>query len=135
MIRRMRQLFKRFSWLAACLLFLCTACLSKKDYSEEEVQVLMNQELNRRLLEYRKVKIKACYDEAFQAATHIADSLLIEQAYFERDTLSRPPKPIKPTEGIPEVKGPDTIALKPLFEGKKKKIKMDTLGKKNKGVR
>jgi len=129
----MRQLFQRFSWLAAGLLFLCTAC-SKKDYTAEEVQILMNQELNHRLVEYRKAKLKACYDEAFQAATHIADSLLIAQAYFERDTLSRPPKPIKPTEGIPEIKGPDTIALKPLFEGKKKKMKIDTLGKKNKGV-
>jgi len=113
------------------LLFLSTACLSKKDYSEAEIQALMDKELTRKIADYRLAKIKSCEEEALRKATHIADSLIIAEAYFERDTLTRPPKPIKPDEKAPEIKGPDTIQLKPLFEGKRKKLKVDTLKKKN----
>ncbi|HOY19386.1 MAG TPA: hypothetical protein PLC89_18905 [Haliscomenobacter sp.] len=122
------------STLMAILFLFCTACLSKKEYSEEEIKTLMDQEVNRKITDYRNAKIKACQEDALREATRIVDSLLIVEAYFERDTLSRPPKPVKPNEDIPKIKGPDTIQLKPLFEGKKKKVKIDTLGKKNKGI-
>lgn len=115
-----------------CLNLLLSACLSKKEYSEEEMQVLMDGELQRKIAEYRDAKIKACQEEAFRQATKIVDSLVIAEAYFDRDTFARPPKPIKPDEKAPEIKGPDTIQLKPLFEGKRKKIKVDTLLKKTK---
>lgn len=114
--------------LGLALLF--SACLSKKDYTEEEIQALMDGELQRKIATYRKSKIDACQEEAFRQATKIVDSLIIAGAYFERDTLTRPPKPIKPDEKAPEIKGPDTIQLKPLFEGKRKKVKVDTLKKK-----
>ena len=125
---------------AAKLLFLLGlnlllgSCLSKKDYTEEEIQALMDGELQRKIAAYRKSKIDACQEEAFRQATKIVDSLVIAEAYFDRDTFARPPKPIKPDEKAPEIKGPDTIQLKPLFEGKRKKVKVDTLGKKNKSV-
>ena len=122
------------STLIACLFLLCTACLAKKEYTEEEIKILMDQELKRKITAYRTAKITACQEDALREATRIVDSLLIAEAYFERDTFSRPPKPIKPTEGIPDIKGPDTIPLRPLFEGKKKKVKIDTLGKKSKGI-
>lgn len=122
------------STLVAGLFLLCTACLAKKEYTEEEIKTLMDQELKRKITEYRNAKTTACQEEALREATRIVDSLLIVEAYFERDTFSRPPKPIKPTEGIPDIKGPDTIPLKPLFEGKRKKVKIDTIGKKNKGI-
>lgn len=118
--------------LVLSLMLLLPACLSKKEYSEEEMQVLMDKELQRKIAEYRDAKIKACQEEAFRQATKIVDSLVIAEAYFDRDTLSRPPKPIKPDEKAPEIKGPDTIQLKPLFEGKRKKVKVDTLLKKTK---
>lgn len=116
------------------LTLLFSACLSKKDYTEEEIQALMDGELQRKIAAYRKSKIDACQEEAFRQATKIVDSLVIAEAYFDRDTFARPPKPIKPDEKAPEIKGPDTIQLKPLFEGKRKKVKVDTLGKKNKGI-
>lgn len=116
------------------LTLLFSACLSKKDYTEEEIQALMDAELQRKIVAYRKSKIDACQEEAFRQATKIVDSLVIAEAYFDRDTFARPPKPIKPDEKAPEIKGPDTIQLKPLFEGKRKKVKVDTLGKKNKGI-
>lgn len=116
------------------IFLLSTACLSKKDYSEAEIQVLMDRELADKIANYRSAKIKSCEEEALRKATQIADSLIIAEAFYERDTLSRPPKPIKPDEKAPEIKGPDTIQLKPLFEGKRKKVKVDTLGKKNKGI-
>ncbi|WP_044233680.1 hypothetical protein [Haliscomenobacter hydrossis] len=122
------------STLIASLFLLCTACLSKKEYTEEEIKTLIDRELNRKISEYRNAKIKSCQEEALREATRIVDSLLIVEAYFERDTLSRPPKPVKPNEDIPKIKGPDTIQLKPLFEGKRKKVKIDTIGKKNKGI-
>ena len=126
-----------------CLNLLLSACLSKKEYTDEEIQALMDGELQRKIAAYRKSKIDACQEEAFRQATKIVDSLVIAEAYFDRDTLARPPKPIKPDEKAPEIKGPDTIQLKPLFEGKRKKVKVDTLrkkvkvdtlGKKNKGI-
>ncbi|WP_421797709.1 hypothetical protein [Haliscomenobacter sp.] len=125
------------------LTLLFSACLSKKEYTEEEIQALMDGELQRKIAAYRKSKIDACREEAFRQATKIVDSLVIAEAYFDRDTFARPPKPIKPDEKAPEIKGPDTIQLKPLFEGKRKKVKVDTLrkkvkvdtlGKKNKGI-
>jgi hypothetical protein len=125
------------------LTLLFSACLSKKDYTEEEIQALMDGELQRKIAAYRKSKIDACQEEASRQATKIVDSLVIAEAYFDRDTFARPPKPIKPDEKAPEIKGPDTIQLKPLFEGKRKKVKVDTLrkkvkvdtlGKKNKGI-
>lgn len=112
------------------LTLLSTACLSKKDYSEAEIQALMDQELANKIANYRSAKIKSCEEEALRKATQIADSLIIAEAFYERDTLSRPPKPIKPDEKAPEIKGPDTIQLKPLFEGKRKKVKVDTMGRK-----
>ena len=115
------------SSMIAGLILLSVACLSKREYSDDEIQALMDQELNRRITEFRMAKIKACQEEALREATHIVDSLLIAEAYFERDTFSRPPKPAKPSEGIPEIKGPDTIPLKPLFKGKRKKVRLDTL--------
>ncbi len=116
--------------LLLSLTLLLPACLSKKEYSEEEMKLLMDQELQRKITAYRSAKIEACQEEAFRQATKIVDSLVIAGAYFERDTLTRPPKPIKPDEKAPEIKGPDTIQLKPLFEGKRKKVKVDTLRKK-----
>ncbi len=115
-----------------CLTLLLPACLSKKEYSEEEMQALMDAELQRKIAAYRSSKITACQEEAFRQATKIVDSLVIAEAYFDRDTFARPPKPIKPNEKAPEIKGPDTIQLKPLFEGKRKKVKVDTLLKKTK---
>jgi hypothetical protein len=115
-----------------CLNLLLSSCLSKKDYTEDEIQALMDGELQRKIAAYRKSKIDACQEEAFRQATKIADSLVIAEAYFDRDTFARPPKPIKPDEKAPEIKGPDTIQLKPLFEGKRKKVKVDTLLKKAK---
>ena len=115
-----------------CLTLLLPACLSKKEYSEEEMQALMDAELQRKITAYRSSKITACQEEAFRQATKIVDSLVIAEAYFDRDTFARPPKPIKPEEKAPEIKGPDTIQLKPLFEGKRKKVKVDTLLKKTK---
>lgn len=112
------------------LLIISSACLSKKDYSEAEIQALMDQELNRKLSDFRANKTKVCAEEALREATRIVDSLLIAEAYYDRDTLSRPLKPDRPDEKAPEIKVPDTIPLKPLFEGKRKKLKVDTLGKK-----
>jgi hypothetical protein len=94
------------------------------------MQALMDAELQRKITAYRSSKITACQEEAFRQATKIVDSLVIAEAYFDRDTLTRPPKPIKPDEKAPEIKVPDTIQLKPLFEGKRKKVKVDTLRKK-----
>ncbi|MDX2067445.1 MAG: hypothetical protein SFV55_03405 [Haliscomenobacter sp.] len=116
--------------LGLALLF--SACLSKKEYTDDEIQALMDGELQRKIAAYRKSKIDACREEAFRQATKIVDSLVIAEAYFDRDTLARPPKPIKPDEKAPEIQGPDTIQLKPLFEGKRKNVKLDTLLKKTK---
>lgn len=76
--------------------------------------LLVQQELDRRLEEYRKDQWEECKKRALEAAALEVDSLIIQWAKANRDTLDRPIKPAKPLP--PERLSPkDTTPIEPLF--------------------
>ena len=116
-----------FSLLTCCVLFLggLSSCLTREEYSEADVNALMEAEVQKKLDDFRRVKEERCLEELLKEAGRRADSILINQAFFERDTTLRPPKPLKPEK--PEIKAyRDTTPLRPLFDPKKKKPAADT---------
>jgi hypothetical protein len=112
--------------------FVLSACLKEEQYSKAEIQARMDEVLNQKLLDFRLNAIRRCREDMMLEATAIADSMLIQESFLNRDTLTRPPKPIRPGDPIPEVKSlPDTVKLKPFFDRRKKgKVQRDTLIKK-----
>ena len=63
---------------------------------------------------YRQTQLDKCRDQILERAGYIVDSLLIERARAEKDTISKPPKPIKPI--TPERINPkDSTPVGPLF--------------------
>jgi hypothetical protein len=121
---------KLSGWIAFIGLVLgTTACLFEPEYSQKEVDAKMKQTLNDRLLEYRQLSLRNCREELLKEAIKRADSLLVLDTYFKRDTLTLPPKPQRPGDPIPEVKSKtaDTLRLRPFFERGKRKFKRDTI--------
>lgn len=86
---------------------------------QKEAQIdrktFIQQKVEERLADHRKIRIAACRDRYLQDATKLVDSLLIERARMEKDTIGKPPKPVKPTR--PHLLSPlDSTPVKPLFE-------------------
>ena len=78
---------------------------------------LVQQELDKRLEEYRKEHWLICQKRALEQASLEVDSLVIVWAKANRDTLDRPSKPEKPL--VPERLIPkDSTPVAPLFNGK-----------------
>ncbi|MBK8490642.1 MAG: hypothetical protein IPL49_07020 [Saprospirales bacterium] len=82
---------------------------------------LVQQELDKRLEEYRQDQWRVCKKRALEKASLEVDSLVIIWAKANRDTLDRPSRPDKPQ--APERLMPkDSTPVAPLFNGK------DTMG-------
>ncbi len=83
--------------------------------AESEIrQSVIEQEVEDRLKLHRETKFRVCRDKVLAEANRIADSILIQQARLERDTMSKPPKPFKPEK--PEIKTLiDSVPIKPFF--------------------
>lgn len=89
------------------------ACLRERDRSAE-IQALVEQTVEERLDNYKRIRMQRCHENIRKEATRIVDSLLIVEARREKDTLKRPPKPARPEK--PELKTlEDTTAVKPLL--------------------
>ena len=100
------------------LLLLPSACLTREEYSAEDVQALIDKEVEDRVNTYTRIKKDACRDELLKEANRLADSILIAEAFFERDTTQRPLKPEKPEKPTFKI-SKDTTPIKPLFDRKK----------------
>ena len=100
------------------LLLLPSACLTREEYSAEDVQALIDKEVEDRVSTYTRIKKDACRDELLKEANRLADSILIAEAFFERDTTQRPLKPEKPEKPAFKI-SKDTTPIKPLFDRKK----------------
>ena len=100
------------------LLLLPSACLTREEYSAEDVQALIDKEVEERVSAYTRIKIDGCRDELLKEANRLADSILIAEAFFERDTTQRPLKPEKPEKPAFKI-SKDTTPIKPLFDRKK----------------
>jgi hypothetical protein len=96
-----------------------TACLSHEEFSEEQINALMQEELLARVDAFVTSHRKRCEDDLFQNAVRQVDSLLLVDAFYKRDTTLKPHKPIKPEHPvIKTIK--DTTPVKPFFKGDKK---------------
>ena len=92
------------------------------------MEAVIDQEVARRIQNYKQVRMDRCYEKALEEASRLADSILILEARLERDTLGKPPKPEKPEK--PEIKAVlDSTPIKPLLEGEKKSTPIDSLEK------
>jgi hypothetical protein len=100
------------------LLLLPSACLTREEYNAEDVQALIDKEVEERVNAYTRIKQDGCRDELLKEANRLADSILIAEAFFERDTTQRPLKPEKPEKPAFKI-SKDTTPIKPLFDRKK----------------
>ena len=108
------------------MLSLFTACLNRKEFSQEELQALVDRELERRLVNYEKIRKDRCKDQLIKEAQSIVDSILYQKARANIDSSLVPvpiPRPDKPE--IREVK--DTRPIQPLFDSLQR-IELDTSG-------
>ncbi len=117
MRKRKAHLFYTLIVGSLLALFL-SGCLTREEYSQEDIQALIDEEVAKKIEQFTSTKLERCREELIAEASRIADSILIDEAYFERDTLLRPMKPEKPQK--PEIKIlKDTTALRPLFDPRK----------------
>jgi hypothetical protein len=111
-----------FLFMAYLLFFTCS-CLNSEEYSPDEIQQLIQNEVDDRVNEYVSIRKVQCEEGLLTEATRLLDSILIAEAREMRDTLFQPAKPERPE--TPTFKKLDEdIPLKPLFE------KRDSLSKK-----
>lgn len=95
------------------LLFLLASC-AREDQNQQSVQSMIEEEVAKRVENYREARLKLCREQALAEASRLADSILIAEARLELDTLTKPPKPEKPEK--PELKTViDSIPVKPLL--------------------
>ena len=92
----------------------------------EAVQAMIEETLQERLKNYREIRAKICRNKVQEAATVIADSILIEEARMKKDTLLKPPKPEKPQK--PEIKTViDSVPVAPFL--RKDSLQKDSIKK------
>lgn len=99
--------------IAGSATFLWTSFADKKPrLAKADVIQLEVEERLRILIENRRER---CRTEALDKATAIVDSMLIEQAKANKDTLGKPPKPLKPVK--PEILSPiDSLPVRPFLQ-------------------
>lgn len=99
-------------------IIICSVVLGAGCQSEEEKaalrQAYLQQQLDRRIVEFKDLLSSQCRERALTEASRLADSMLILEARLELDTTGRPAKPDKPDK--PELKTLlDSTAVKPFF--------------------
>jgi hypothetical protein len=97
------------------LLCILVGCLNNEEYSPEEIQQLIQNEVDKRVEEYVSIRKAQCEEGLLTEATRILDSTLIAEAREMRDTLFQPVKPERPETPVFKKLEAD-IPLKPLFE-------------------
>lgn len=110
---------------AITLLVAFASCESEEEKQQFE-QMLIEQDVEKRIVEYKRILDENCEAKVLEEATRIADSIIIEQARMLKDTLLKPFKPDRPE--APELKTlEDTLKVKPFLP--KPKRDTDTTGK------
>ena len=106
-------------------LFFLFACDSEAEEKRME-KLLIEQNVKERLTEYKRIHDQNCRTKVLEEATRIADSLIILEARFSKDTLLKPFKPERPKK--PALKTlPDTVKITPFLP----KRSADTIPQKN----
>ncbi|MBK8502029.1 MAG: hypothetical protein IPL46_07385 [Saprospiraceae bacterium] len=98
-----------FALVCACLIGSC-----KVDNSVQ-VQMLINQQVKKRLHEYIEAEKKRCRVKILEEASTLADSILrANPVFIALDSLQRPPVPIRPPRPEFERKT-DSIKIEPII--------------------
>ncbi|RMF04753.1 MAG: hypothetical protein D6772_00170 [Bacteroidetes bacterium] len=80
-----------------------------------DVDAVIEEKVQERLEEYRYVLNKRCRERALEKAAQQADSIVLAIAKARKDTIARPPRPLRPKR--PELQAlEDSLALAPLFD-------------------
>jgi len=109
---------KWITWVLSVLLFLpFYGCLDRKEYSQADIDALIEKEVRQRLEIFIRTKEERCMEDILEEANRLSDSIMVVQAFFDRDTFSRPEKPSRPDK--PHIRIlEDTTPVKPLFQSK-----------------
>jgi hypothetical protein len=74
---------------------LATAC--QPSYDKEAVaKQLMDETLQQRIDNYKSVRRERCWEGLLREANRLADSILFVEAKMAKDTITRPPIPVRP---------------------------------------
>lgn len=104
--------------LIGILVFGLSACLSREEYTEAEINAYMQKELATKVTNFIKQHRQRCQDDLLQLATKQVDSILLVDAFYKRDTTLKPHHPVKPAH--PVIKTiEDTTKVQPFFKPKK----------------
>lgn len=92
--------------------FLMVSCESA---THIDIDAEIEQKVQERLDEYRRVMDERCLERALEEAGRQADSIVLTIARGQKDTLSKPFKPLRPDRPeLLELK--DSLDLAPLFD-------------------
>lgn len=106
-----------FSGVSCVLLISFCGCLDRKEYAQSDIDALIEKEVQQRVEVFIRTKEERCMEDILKEANRLADSIMVVQAFFDRDTFSRPEKPLRPDK--PHIRIlQDTTPVKPLFQNK-----------------
>lgn len=109
----MKSEFLKYSIVFSVVLFCFWSCMPEQG----DRKAMIRTEVERRLSEFRKNKMKTCREELIKTATLEVDSLLIERARLNKNDLEKPEIPEKPS--APEIMSPlDSSPVQPILEAK-----------------
>ena len=90
------------------------AC-SEKPGTDQQRMAYIEQQVQKRIVEYRRILNDRCREDVLEEANRLTDSILLVRARLERGSLNKPPRPNKPDK--PEVKTIiDSVPVAPLFK-------------------
>lgn len=103
-----------FTGLSCGVLLSFYGCLDRKEYAQSDIDALIEKEVKQRVEVFIRTKEERCMEDILKEANRLADSIMVLQAFFDRDTFSRPEKPLRPEK--PHIRIlQDTTPVKPLF--------------------
>ena len=109
-----KWIIRGLSWI---LFLSVSGCLDRKEYSQADIDALIEKEVRQRVEMFIRTKEERCMEDILKEANRLADSIMVVQAFFDRDTFSRPEKPSRPDK--PHIRIlEDTTPVKPLFQSK-----------------
>lgn len=80
-----------------------------------DIDAAINDEVEKRLNNFREARRERCLERVYDEAGQIADSIIMLEARQRKDTLDRPPRPLRPEK--PDLKTlEDSLELAPIFQ-------------------
>lgn len=78
------------------ILALCLFCIGCGNSDVRTEEFFIQQELTRRLNVYKRIEINKCKKAILAEARNYVDSTIVSQLTLSKDTISAPPRPMRP---------------------------------------